>query len=274
MGDDSMDAVGDELLELAEGENNPSLAEIEQGLTFQGSKSFAFTYDNLFGPGSKALANAAGVPVYTDEELGIQRDNVPTAGPLLGDKEPDDEMTKREEEEMARVLEVGRREWVQLERERAKTMVADEEVASLKRGSAAADYDSDEGAAVTKVDEGLAVLPSPEEEPTGKRRRKSQGRLNSDSLISNQGSTTRGSTRNAEQALDGAKLKKLYLIEKAKLRMIQAENEKMRKYLVDLREVENEEKLEKRKMLEKALEAELGRDVAAIFSPPPSPSRP
>lgn len=256
MGEDSVDAVGDELLELAEGENNPSLAEIEQGIAYQGARSFAFTYENLFGSGARALANYGGASSFTDAELGIVRDRVLSGGLLLGDDVLDDETTKREEESMVSVLEAGRRSWVLRERERARLREVEEEMlGSPKR---AADYDSDDM----------------EDAAQAKRGRRSSTRADSDSLVSSNGvNTTRASARSVEQAIDGAKLKKLYMVEKAKLRIVQGEHEKLLQELTALRRMEKGEQLEKREMLEKALEAELGRDVAAIFSPPPSPPR-
>lgn len=253
-GDDSIDVVGDELLELAEGDGNTSLADIESSLAFQGAAGYAYTYDNLFGPGADALADYTGASNYTESDLGIIRDTVPPSGPLVDDPMPDEIELKKEEDEMGRILENGRRMWIEREKERAKLRIAEEDISSEKRGIA--DYDSDDMS---------------KDETSFKRPRRSQGaamRLDSPASIS----TGRVSGRSSELSIDGDRLKKLYLIEKAKLRVIQSENKKMRLYLDHLREMEREEKLGKRQALERALESELGRDVAAIFSPPPSPS--
>jgi hypothetical protein len=239
MGDESVDAVGDELLELAEGEDSPSTADIENSLSLQGAASFAYTYDNLFGPGAKALDSYT-TPL-SNEVLGIVRDDLPTPGPLLGEDQVDDVAAKREEEESEKVLETGRKLWV--ERERARARLANPNDADEW-------YESTDGSAL-------------------KRRRRDSPHLGAADASDEVKSAL---PRQAGQVIDGPTIKKLYLIEKAKLKMLQYEYEKMLENLREMRELELEEKLGKRDMLEKALEAELGRDVAAIFSPPPSPA--
>jgi len=244
IGDESVDAVGDELLELAEGEDSPSTADIENSLALQGAASFAFTYDNLFGTGSRTLDSFA-TPL-SNEVLGIIRDELPTPGPLLGEDQVDDVAAKREEEESDRVLEAGRKLWV--ERERARARLANPDDADEW-------YESTDGVAL-------------------KRRRRDSPHLGAAQVGDEASNNAIESAlpRQAGQTIDGPTMKKLYLIEKAKLRMLQFEYEKMLENLKEMRELELEEKLGKRDMLEKALEAELGRDVAAIFSPPPSPA--
>lgn len=244
MGEESVDAVGDELLELAEGEDVPSTAEIETSLALKGASSFAYTYDNLFGPGARTLDSYTGAVGHTDEELGIIRDTLPIPGPLLGEDQVDEIVAKREEEDSAKVLEAGRKLWIERERARAKRAAEDE-------GEDADEWYEVESASGTVL----------------KRRRRSEPLLDSDEL------STARPLSGPRQVIDGNKVKKLYLIEKAKLRMLQRENDRMRDHLNEMRELELEEKIGKRDMLEKALEAELGRDVAAIFSPPPSPPR-
>lgn len=244
MGEDSVDAVGDELLELAEGDSGQSIADIENSLVSQGPRSSAFTYDNLFGPGAKLLDSFAVGSDYTDAELGIIRDNLPTPGPLLGETQVDQIAVKKEDDEMAKVLEQGRLLWIERERERVKGLEGELEIVAAKRS--AADYDSDE-------------IGNETQSSAGPNKRKAK-------------STVKNHARSQEQANEGAKLKKLYLIEKAKLKFVQGENDRMRMDLIELREMEQEEKVNKRQLLEKALEAELGRDVSAIFSPPPSPT--
>lgn len=246
IGEDSVDAVGDELLELAEGDSGQSIVDIEYSLSSQGPRSTAFTYENLFGPGARLLDSYSVASDYNDEELGIIRDNIPTPGPLLGETQVDHIVVKKEEEEMAKVLESGRILWIERERERVKGLDEESDLVPAKRS--AADYDSDEG----MEDEIQSTA------GTNKRKVKAKSK--------------NSSARNQEQANEGAKLKKLYLIEKAKLKFVKGENDRMRMDLIELREMEQEEKINKRQLLEKALEAELGRDVSAIFSPPPSPT--
>lgn len=253
------DIVGDELLELAEGEaGNGSLADIEQSLLMLDSKSPFFTYENVFGAGARALAHHARMSVngkkgaandaskihvgpIPDAELGIERDTQYSVGLLLNDNVRDDEAISREENEMARSLEAGRREWVRRERENAEHR---KEVEGGARRETI-DYISDDDA---------------EQADTSTR---SSKRIR------------RSSMRNAPKPVPGVNdvgtLKRLYIVEKAKLRWIRKENEKMRVALADLRQVERQEMMEKRALLERTLEVELGKEVGAIFSPPGSP---
>lgn len=244
----SADVLADELLELAEGESNGSLADVEQSLLMHGAKSPFFTYDNLFGTASRALAQLGGGATGTasslanatipDADLGIVRDTQPCTGLLLNDDVRDEEAIKREEKEMDRVLEQGRREWIRRERERAE-LRPDPELTANKRDQI--DYLSD--------DDG-------DDSRNLKRTRRS---------------STRNAQRQAQSISDVANLKRLYVLEKAKHRFIQRENERMRAYLERLRTVEQREMLEKRNLLERTLETELGKDVGAIFSPPGTP---
>lgn len=243
----SADILGEELLELAEGETNGSLAEVEQSLMLHGSKSPFFTYDNLFGTGSRALASMNGASSaalhgnenFADEELGIVRDQEYSMGLLATDDVRDEEAISRSEEMMAKVLEQGRREWIRRERERAE-LRPDPEPMMSKRDQI--DYLSDDEF---------------EDSRTFKRARRS---------------STREAQKKAQGISDVANLKRLYIVEKAKLRFIQEENKRMRDHLNDLREMEKKEFNEKRDMLERTLAAELGQDIAAIFSPPGSPN--
>lgn len=242
----SADVLGEELLELAEGETNGSLAEMEQSLLLHGSKSTFFTYDNLFGTGSRALAsmNGAssaalhGIDNFADEELGIVRDQEYSMGLSANDDVRDEEAITRSEEMMSKVLEQGRREWIRRERERAE-LRPDPEPMLSKRDQI--DYLSDDEF---------------EDSRTYKRARRS---------------STREAQKKAQSVSDVANLKRLYIVEKAKLRFIQEENKRMRDRLDEFREVEKNEFNEKRDLLERTLAVELGQDIAAIFSPPGSP---
>lgn len=243
----SADVLGEELLELAEGETNGSLAEVEQSLLLHGSKSPFFTYDNLFGTGSRALANMNGAGSaaalhgnenFADEELGIVRDQEYSMGLSATDEVRDEEAITRSEEMMSKILEQGRREWIRRERERAE-LRPDPEPMMSKRDQI--DYFSDDEL---------------EDSRSYKRARRS---------------STRDAQKKAQGISDIANLKRLYIVEKAKLRFVQEENKRMRDQLQDLREMEIKEFNEKRDLLEKTLSAELGQDIAAIFSPPGSP---
>lgn len=242
----SADVLGEELLELAEGETNGSLAEVEQSLLLHGSKSPFFTYDNLFGMGSRALATvngAKGAKLHgnenlADAELGIVRDHEYSMGISATDDVRDEEAISRSEEMMSKVLEQGRREWIRRERERAELRPDPEPVLS-KRDQI--DYLSDDDFEDSRI---------------YKRARRS---------------STREAQKKAQGISDVANLKRLYVVEKAKFRFIQQENKRMRNQLDELRETEKRAFNEKRDLLEKTLAAELGQDITAIFSPPTSP---
>lgn len=253
------DVVGEELLELAEGEGGSgSLADIEQSLLMLDSKSPFFTYDNLFGAGARALAQHARVSTVNgkkasvneaikvstgpipDAELGIERDTQYSVGLLLNDDVRDEEAITREDSEMTRVLEAGRREWVRKERENAELRPS---------------HDTGRREAVDYLSEDDAEQ--------------------ADTSVRSSKRIRRSSMRNAPKPVAGANdvgtLKRLYVVEKAKLEWIRKQNEKMRLALADLRQVERQEMIEKRVLLERTLELELGKEVGAIFSPPGSP---
>lgn len=248
-GEETGDALGDELLELAEGESSGSklrsLADVEESLLMHGRRSQAFTYTNLFGAGAAAIQRASGEPAaMTDDELGIVRDKQHSAGLLLGDETPDEEHGARNEAEMANALEAGRKTWIDHQRQKARTERSPEPTLTKRMMGDSLDYLSDEEPA------------GDGEERAAKRPRRS---------------STRSASRHAQGVIDAAAVKRLYIIEKAKLRMARDQNVRMRAQLAAFREMERVEMLEKRRILEKTLEAILGRDVSAIFSPPPSP---
>ncbi|KDN44535.1 hypothetical protein K437DRAFT_268783 [Tilletiaria anomala UBC 951] len=65
--------------------------------------------------------------------------------------------------------------------------------------------------------------------------------------------------------------KKLYLIEKAKMKFLQAENAEIRKEIKELLQEEAKASAQKTDVLEEVLTLELGQDVDAIFSPRGTP---
>lgn len=254
VGDDTLgstDLANEELLDLAEGEINGyqprTYSEVEESIMAYGAKSPSFTYSNLFGNGASLIAQANGSDlrneIIPDEELGILRDTKPSRSILVDENIRDEEVCEQEEKEMTKVLEIGRKEWIQREKEKASHRPVPD-FAPLDRRSTG---DEKEIFSDDEQDAGAFHV--------SKRPRRSSTR----------------NSRGTQYLLDGAALKKLYLIEKAKLQVIRKENERMRRQLTLLRDTERTEMLEKRITLEKALEAELGRDVGAIFSPPPSP---
>lgn len=237
------------------------------------------------------LSIVAGLPM-TDEELGIVRDQKISSNVLLNDEDVDEEALAKEHKEMDQVLEMARREWVRREREKAKirleeeklrapqeeavpppplssaTTGADEEMfdaglAETNGKRPATSYDSEEEAAGAEggSKNSNALVPSP---PASKRpRRASQRNLHASSTAEEHSiGTTRSASKSAlvtaQQTAEATKLTKVYLIEKAKLRLVKDENTRLKAELERLRVEERWEKGDKRKLLERCLEAELG----------------
>ena len=244
------DSLGDELLELAEGEAS------EFGL-------------------AKGAGGDSNLYTMSAEELGIQ-DRLAA--------ESDSEEAKRSEAILGRAL----RTWAKDMRERERSRKLRESAArarnggggdvdDLLNGSASAggagvkraranDYDSDSGDSMPDVSElrrsRRSTRASSAANGASRRRSSRFGAGGGDDGDD-------GSMESAQTAIRTARNR--YLVEKAKLRFIRAENARLWDHLETLEAEQKRVKRECTSALEKALVFELGQDVDAIFTPPASP---
>ncbi|KAJ1033847.1 hypothetical protein NDA16_000055 [Ustilago loliicola] len=253
------DSLGEELLELAEGE-----------------EGFRLT---------KGAGGDSNLNTMTAEELGIQ-DRLQA--------ESDTEQVKRSEAVLGRAL----RTWAKdvRERERSRKLreppsrprngaavdgddmlngAASSSTAGVKRARAN-DYDSDSGDSMPDLSELRRSRCSTRASSAangGSRRRSS--RFGGDEALEDSTSpATAGSSsmEAAQQAIRSARNR--YLVEKAKLRFIRSENSRLWEHLQELESEQKRVSRECTSALEQALVFELGQDVDAIFSPPASPTLP
>lgn len=251
------DSLGDELLELAEGE-----------------EEFALT---------KAAGGDSNLYTMTAQELGIQ-------DRLQADS--DTEQVKRTEAVLGRAL----RTWAKdmRERERSRKLrdppcrsrnrvhvddlingtTSSSTTAGVKR-SRANDYDSDSGDSIPDVAElrrSRRSTRASSSAPNGRSRRRSS-RFGGEQGPQDSTSPAVGTLmESAQQAIRSARNR--YLVEKAKLGYIRSENSRLWDHLQELEEEQKRVGRECTAALEQALIFELGQDVDAIFSPPTSPTLP
>ncbi|SNX85295.1 uncharacterized protein MEPE_04004 [Melanopsichium pennsylvanicum] len=248
------DSLGDELLELAEGEGS------EFGLL-------------------KGAGGESNLHTMSAEELGIQER-------LQADS--DTEEIKRSEAVLGRAL----RTWAKDMRERERSRKLRESTTRPRNGadgddpqygsaSTSAgvrrartnDYDSDSGDSMPDASELRRSRRSTRASSAangGSRRRSSRfgAAANEDADISI-ASGAGGSMEAAQTSIRTARNR--YLVEKAKFRYIQSENARLWKRLQTLEAEQKRVKRECTSALERALVYELGQDVDAIFTPPTSP---
>lgn len=259
------DLLGDELLELAEGEGS------EFGLT-------------------KGASGESNLYTMSAEELGIQ-DRLQA--------ESDTEEVKRSEAVLGRAL----RTWAKdmRERERSRKLrdsasrsrgpvgngagdgddllngggAASGSGAGLKRARAN-DYDSDSGDSMPDVSElrrSSRRNTRSSSAANGSRRRSSRfgtaGEDEADASVVTAGAGPGGSMEAAQKAIRNARNR--YLVEKAKLRHARSENSRLWEHLQTLEAEQKRFQAECSNALEQALLFELGQDVDAIFTPPTSP---
>ncbi|KAN0065689.1 hypothetical protein ACQY0O_000819 [Thecaphora frezii] len=249
------DSLGDELLELAGGEED-TLGGLKAG-----------------GEGS--------LETMTAEELGIQD----RLGP-----DSDEEVAKMTEA----VLLQARREWAREARERERVRrlreaQREKELARLAMGNGSStgelgaaegngakrlsrtnDYDSDSESDVDATKRGDTSLMQLR---ASKRQRVSRSSMSSTPGGGKEanGATEAEKEREKEEAARRT-ARNRYLVEKAKVRYLRDENKRMWDELKMLQREEKDLKRESRKALERALVFELGPDVDAIFSPVSSPT--
>lgn len=245
------DILGDELLELAEGEGS------EFGL-------------------AKGAGGDSNLYTMSAEELGIQ-DRLQA--------ESDTEEVKRTDAILGRAL----RTWAKDMRERERSRKLREPPARPRNGAdvddllngassstgvkraRANDYDSDSGDSMPDVSELRRSRRSTRASSAtngGSRRRSSRFGAAGDEA--DESTTTGGSSmETAQTAIRTARNR--YLVEKAKLRFIRSENARLWEQLQSLEAEQKTVKRECTAALEQALVYELGQDVDAIFTPPTSP---
>ncbi|PWY99667.1 hypothetical protein BCV70DRAFT_200595 [Testicularia cyperi] len=249
------DSLGDELLELAEGETTD------------------------FGTSKKAGVDT-NLVTMSAEELGIQER---VAG------ESDEESARQTDQILARALRTWSRDVRDRERERRLREASRPKPATggdasrngfdpdagRANGSGSAkrtrtdDYDSDSGESLPDVSELRKTRRSARvsDSTNGRRRSSRFGRAADDDDEPDHPSTS--AREAAESAISQARNR--YLIEKAKYRFIRAENKRLWSNLRSLESQHARVDRECKKSLEQALVFELGQDVDAIFSPPSSP---
>lgn len=245
------DSLGDELLELAEGQGS------EFGL-------------------AKGASGEANLNTMSAEELGIKER-------LQADS--DSEEVKRNEAVLGRAL----RTWAKDMRERERSRKLREPPASRPRnglteddlinnnGAAsgskrarANDYDSDSGDSMPDVSELRRSRRNTRSSSAanGSRRRSSRfGTAGEDEEGTAEAGG--GSMEAAQTAIRTARNR--YLVEKAKLRYARGENSRLWEHMQTLEAEQKRVQRECTAALEQALVFELGQDVDAIFSPPASP---
>ncbi|SPO28205.1 uncharacterized protein UTRI_04576_B [Ustilago trichophora] len=246
------DSLGDELLELAEGEGS------EFGLT-------------------KGAMGDANLYTMSAEELGIQ-DRLPPA-------ESDSEESKRAEAVLGRALRTWAKDMRERERSRKLRETASTarnrngaDVDDLINGSAstsagvkrarANDYDSDSGDSMPDVSELRRSRRSTRASSAanGSRRRSSRfGAAGGD----DPDESAETGMEAAQSAIRTARNR--YLVEKAKLRYIRSENARLWDHLQSLEAEQKRVSRQCTAALEQTLVYELGQDVDAIFTPPASP---
>ncbi|SPC62826.1 uncharacterized protein UHOD_05651 [Ustilago sp. UG-2017b] len=256
------DSLGDELLELAEG---------EEGF-----------------PLTKGASGESNLNTMTAEELGIQDRLHP---------DNDTEQARRTEAVLGRAL----RTWAKDMRERQRNRklreppirprnglgvdaddllngTASTSTAGVKR-TRPTDYDSDSGDSMPDVSElrrsRRSVRASSSTAALNGSSRRRSSRFAGDDAPQNSTSvaTTGGNSMEAAQnAIRTARNR--YLVEKAKLEFIRSENSRLWQHLQALEAEQKRVARECTSALEQALLFELGPDVDAIFSPPTSPTLP
>ena len=128
-------------------------------------------------------------------------------------------------------------------------------------GIGSASIDPDDGSDVDdgETDASLLAAAASLEGPQQPRRTSKRGKPNPMDLINNSGSqATNGSAATYRNERPDMLYKKLYLIEKAKLKFLQAENAEIRKEVKELKEEERRVTASKTEALERVLTLELG----------------
>ncbi|PWN50268.1 hypothetical protein IE53DRAFT_330588 [Violaceomyces palustris] len=270
------DSLGDELLELAEGEEDDA---------------FSFAQRGAVDP---AVA-------LTAEELGIQDKLEPVEGP---EQKEDDAILLKARRGWAREARDRERERKIRETLREKEMArsqrngddgvreadVDVEIDALVGGSSSSSrrpgrtdaYDSDsssegEGNRGKKRGGGGDLDGTPGSRSSKKSRPSLKNGDAPPSPTASRGGLAAEGEREKGKEKDELARKNArtrYVVEKARLRYIRQENEKLWQGLKRHQDEEHRLVLECRNALERALVAELGPDVEAIFSPPPSPRHP